>query len=48
MNLIHACNRIMESAESQIYKYFWTRNWSPNAANLLLVVVVVVVVVVRG
>ena len=25
---------------------FWTRNWSPNAANL--VVVVVVVVVVRG
>ena len=26
---------------------FWTRNWSPNAANLV-VVVVVVVVVVRG
>ena len=26
--------------------HFWTRNWSPNAANL--VVVVVVVVVVRG
>jgi hypothetical protein len=27
--------------------YFWTRNWSPNVANLFDVVVVVVVVV-RG
>ena len=25
------------------FVYFWTRNWSPNAANLLLLVVVVVV-----
>ena len=38
---------ILGKCYSLLMVNFWTRNWSPNAANLLLLLVVVVVVV-RG